>query len=157
MSLVSKTVLQQMRFVSRGQPFCSIAAKTSITDTSDFYRQGQPFFGVETEITPPVYTYTPSPVRQGNAFKWVNAKSTIDSNYGKVLSGQPFYVQSSTHTYPVYALSPVRRGDAFKWITGNSSIDASSDYYQKGQPFYVYYGGTPPPVTFDATRMFLIF
>lgn len=157
MSLVSKTVLQQMGFVSKGGPFCDITTKTSITDTSDFCRQGRAFFGTSAEITPPVYTYTPNPIRQGRPFKWVNAKSTIDSNYGRVTQGQPFYVQNDTHSYPVYISSPIRQGTAFKEITAKDTIDASSDFYRRAQPFYIYYGGPPPEIIFDPTRMFLIF
>ena len=159
MTIASKTELLQMRFVSKGQPFCNIAAKTSIdaAGTMDFYRQGDAFSGVSNEITPPVYSYIANPVRQGNAFKLLNAKSTIDSNYGRVTQGQPFYIQSSTHSYPVYAVNPVRQGNAFKWLTAKSTIDASSDFYQQGAPFYVYYSGAAPPVIFNATRMFMIF
>ena len=159
MTIASKTELLQMRFVSKGQPFCNIAAKTSIdaAGTMDFYRQGDAFSGVSNEITPPIYSYAPNPVRQGAAFKWLNAKASIDSNYGRVTQGQPFYIQSGTHSYPVYAPNPVRQGAAFKWLTAKSTIDASSDFYRQGQPFYIYYGGPPPTIIFDPTRMFLIF
>ena len=156
MTIASKTELLQMRFVSKGQPFCNIAAKTSIdaAGTMDFYRQGDAFSGVSNEITPPVYTYIANPVRQGAAFNIV-ALTQIRS--GGVSLGRPIFSQLPNPTYTLYTPNPVRQGAAFKEITGNSSIDASSDFYRRGAPFYIYYGGPPPTITFDPTRMFLIF
>lgn len=154
MTIASKTELLQMRFVSRGQPFCNIGAKTSIDalGTMDFYRQGAPFSGVSNEITPPVYTYPAMPVRRGTAFR-ITALRQI--RYGGVDKGQPIFSQLPNPTYTPYAAMPVRRGTAFKWATAKNTIDASSDYVIQGQPFYVYYGAAP--VVFNATRFFLVF
>lgn len=154
MTIASKTELLQMRFVSRGQPFCNIAAKTSIDafGTMDFYRQGAPFSGVSNEITPPIYTYPASPVRQGRPFR-ITALRQI--RYGGVDRGQPIFSQLPNPTYPTLIPNPTRQGSPFKWVTAKSSIDASSDYITKGQPFYVYYGAAP--VTFNATRFFIVF
>jgi len=158
MTVASKTLLQQMRFTRCGAPFCSIAAKTTIdAQNFDFYDRGGSFYGPANDTTPYYDVYAANPVRQGNSFKWLNAKSSIDSNYGRVTQGQPFYIQSDTHTYPVYASNPVRQGTAFLEITAKDTIDASSDFYRQGQPFYIYYGGPPPEIIFDPTRMFLIF
>lgn len=93
MTIASKTVLLQMRFVRAGAPFCSISAKTTVDATNfDFVDKGGSFYGVSNEITPPVYTYATRPVRQGAPFRWNVAKSSINGSYGFYNKGEPFYV-----------------------------------------------------------------
>ncbi len=94
MTIASKTELLQMRYVSKGQPFCNIAAKLSIDafGSMDFYRRGDAFSGISDEITPPVYPVPKSPVRQGTPFRWNTAKSSINASYGFYDQGHPFYV-----------------------------------------------------------------
>ncbi len=113
MTIATKTILLQMRFIRAGAPFCNIGAKETIDATNfDYSYKGNTFYGVST-VSDPVPTYPSIPL-------------------------------------------PVRYGSPFRWSTANVSIDASSDYVTKGTPFYVYYSGITP-VTFNATRMFLVF
>lgn len=154
MTVPSKTVLLQMRFVRAGAPFCSIGAKTTIDAKNfDFTDKGGSFYGVSNTETPPIYTYAASPVRQGDPFR-IDAGRQI--RFGGSRQGEPIFSQLPNPAYTPYTANPVRQGAPFKWNTAKSSINASYGFYNQGQPFYVYYDGAAP-VLFNATRFFSVF
>lgn len=95
MTIASKTVLLQMRFIRGGGAFAEVTAKPGVDTSaiSAFQRQGAPFYGVDTEITPPAYSTARKPVRYGAPFVNVTTKSTIDAHFGKVSYGAPFWVK----------------------------------------------------------------
>jgi len=152
MTIASKTVLLQMRFVRAGAPFCPVTTRTNIDGTDGWYRQGAPFFGFSDEITPPIYTYADMPVRRGAPFR-ITAMRQL--RYGGVYQGGPIFSQLPNPTYTPYEISPVRRGTAFNWTTTRTNIDAQNfDFYYQGGPFWVDYA---EPSTFDAATFFIVF
>lgn len=48
------------------------------------------------------------------------------------------------------------QGAPFCTVTSKDQDTATLDYAYLGVPFYAVTGAAPPPVTFDATRFFLV-
>lgn len=159
MTIASKTVLLQMRFTRAGAPFVEVTTKPSINTSgiSGYVDAARPFFGVGTEITPPVYTSSRYPTRMGAPFKWLTAKAPIDASYGKSDAGYPFFVEfSGASSFPTQIRRPTRMGAPFRDSVAKDSINAEDMLFtDASHPFWVRYTGAPPP--FNTARFFLFF
>lgn len=95
MTIANKTILQQMRFVRAGAPFCPVTTRTNIDAKNfDFVYEGGSFYGESQEITPPIYTYAAAPVRLGAPFNLKTTRTNIDaSGFDYVYEGGPFWVK----------------------------------------------------------------
>lgn len=160
MAIASKTTLVQMRFVSCGEPFINVTTRSDINTSgiSSFISLGNTFLGVSNETTN-TYPSSSQPVRQGEPYRDIPAKSTWDATFGQGRSylGAPFIAKySGTSVYPTGIQQHVYMGEPFRNVVSKDSIDASGfDYYNLGAPFWVKYNGAPPP--FNTTRFFLMF
>lgn len=159
MSIASKTVLLQMRFIGKGAPFCDVTAKSSIdtTNISAYTDAGHAFYGVNTEITPPTYASSKAISRMGAPFRDTAAKPTIDAHYGFSDAGHGFWAQfAGTSVYPAAIRRPIRTGAPFRDTVAKTSINAEDMLYiDAAHPFWVKYAGAPAP--FNTTRFFLLF
>lgn len=152
MSLASKTVLCQMRFTRAGAPFCSVGLKFGIEDVTN---RGRPFFGVSNTETPPTYPFSTYIIRAGRPFNI--SEFGRDMSYGGVAAGKPFYIYQTTHNYPTQLRNTPRAGRPFKNLAANANIEGYKDYVLRGAPYYGVFIGGAAPVSFNATRMFMLF
>ena len=143
MTIASKTVLVQMRFVRAGAPFADVTAKASIdtSDISGYTYRGSTFFGSNAEITPPTYPSSTAPVRRGAPYNEVTTKATYDASFGqgRTRQGVPFVVRfAGTSIYPAMQRVPIRRGAPYSEVVAKSTINASEfDVTRQGAPFWV--------------------